>query len=57
MTAEVCMSSSVKVWTSERLSLSEEGKASGLDSVVMVLAEVSAYKWSTSWCYFLCYFL
>lgn len=42
MTAEVCMSSSVKVWTSERLSLSEEGKASGLDSVVIVLAEVSA---------------
>lgn len=37
------MSSSVKVWTSERLSLSEEGKASGLDSVVIVLAEVSLH--------------
>lgn len=31
MMAEVCLSSSVKVWTSDRLSLSDEGNASGFD--------------------------
>lgn len=41
MTAEVCISSSVKVWTSDRLSRSEDGKASGFDWVVIVFAEVS----------------
>ena len=42
MTAEVCRSSSVRVWTSDRLSLSDEGNASGFERVTMTLADVSA---------------
>jgi hypothetical protein len=35
------MSSAVRVWTSDRLVLSEEGNAEGLDRVITVLEEVS----------------
>lgn len=37
------MSASVKVWTSDRLSRSDDGKASGFDCVMMVFADVSGY--------------
>lgn len=41
MIAEVCMSSSVSVCTSDRLARREDGKALGLECVTMTLEEVS----------------
>ena len=41
MVASVCTSSAPNVWTADRLDRSAEGKADGLDRVVVVLEEMS----------------